>query len=341
MEIKAAHAFFDQTFQHLVRTRKDRQPGGQCLDERHSLCLRGRRTDKSFTDGVVGRHLLRRNRTGKDDAVDDPFLLRLLLQLIQRRPAAHDHDAAVGITDICRAADDHIDALLRGDPPQIRDDPVFLTHPMTLFDLRAKLRRDMRVRETIQIEPRRDDIDRPRHPIAQQLLLRLLAGRDDAGNRIAQIARQRMHRFLADLFHAFQIEKIDIMRIILIHRMIRIDDRDMQAVPQDAAEDPYRKLLLHMDHIQMQILHLFLHLKMIWGAQCITIQLLQLQSRHADHIAFPMRMQRVLLSGHDIYFMAGCFQTLLQRHDRRNHTIDIRCICICENTYPHHSTSSC
>ena len=149
-----------------------------------------------------------------------------------------------------------------------------------------------------------------------------------------------MDRLLADLFHTVQIKEIHIMRIVLIQRMISIDDRDMQIMSQYASEDPHGEFLLDMDDIQMQVFHFFFHLKMIRRAQRIAIQLFQLYPGHADHIAFPMRMQRILLSRHDIYLVAGRFQSFLQRHYRGNDPVDIRCICIRKNTDPHHSTSS-
>ena len=47
-------------------------------------------------------------------------------------------------------------------------------------------------------------------------------------------------------------------------------------------------------------------------------------TRMAPHIAFPMRMQRILLSRHDIYLVAGRFQSFLQRHDRGNDPRHVR-----------------
>ena len=60
---------------------------------------------------------------------------------------------------------------------------------------------------------------------------------------------------------------------------------------QDPPKDADRKLLLHVDHIQMQGLDDPFDLKMIWCAQRIAIELFDLQPRQPQHVAFPMCVQ--------------------------------------------------
>ena len=82
--------------------------------------------------------------------------------------------------------------------------------------------------EFVQIQSGRHDIDRRLHAVAEQRIFRLAAWRNDPLHPVAHTFRKILYDPFSGLVHIADVKRIDVMGIIRIHRMVRINVRDPQ-----------------------------------------------------------------------------------------------------------------
>ena len=145
-----------------------------------------------------------------------------------------------------------------------------------------------------------------RNMIAFQQLFCLDAGCDDLNRRICIQLGQIGNRLLCLLIKRLTVQKIGIMCIVLIHRVIGNDNRNSELLRTHACKKADTELGLCMNHIEMQTADLFQRIEMQRCRCHIAIELLQLNAGKTQHrmVLVPLSSANTFARRNDIGFVS-------------------------------------
>ena len=147
----------------------------------------------------------------------------MLLQIFLLRPTA-DHremNRRLLLMQITETIDDKINAFFLGNPTDKHNQQLIRVRHQLAANAAALLLISAAPVKTAQIQSGRNDVDPLADAIALQHFLGFLGRRDQLRTRVAIQLAQRTDRLFGNLINGIQMQYVDIMRIVLIRRMIR------------------------------------------------------------------------------------------------------------------------
>ena len=245
MVLPAVLSLQDDALQAEIRPAQGGHAGGQCLDVGQTLGLAGGGADEQVPQPVPLRHLLRGHHAGKDHCRGlQPQIVGHLLQPGPVRTIPHQQQrhraAAQGGPELQQL----LDVLLLRKAPHAHQHSVFRRDAQAGPQNRPAHGIALLL-EAPQVDARRHHEDRAANAIALQQSPHLAGGGDHAVHLGSYPAGESRHRTSAPPDAGGEV-----VGVVLIHRVVGVDQGDIQLLRDAAGQEKGAELTLGVDHIR-------------------------------------------------------------------------------------------